>query len=113
MAGGSHGNPHPTATIHCDARRRAACRGELAQAMDRGNPLSDRQRREPIDVAGEERIARDKERVGPLLGKGREGRLEIVFAADVQDESRHPERLRRDFIMLLGSAAAWPLGANA
>jgi hypothetical protein len=33
-----------------------ACRGELAQAMDRGNPLSDRQRREPIDVAGEERI---------------------------------------------------------
>src|SRR5215470_13270047 len=80
--------------------------------MDRGNPLSDRQRREPTDVAGEERIARDKERVGPLLGKGREGCLEIVFAADVQDESRHAERLRRRLRVLCLKLGLRTFGVN-
>ena len=80
--------------------------------MDRGNPLSDRQRREATDVAGEERIARDKQRVGPLLGKGREGRLEIVFAADVQDESRHAERLRRRLRVLCLKLGLRTFGVN-
>ncbi len=50
-----------------------------------------------IELAGEARIAHDEERAGSLLGKGRKGRVEIAFAAGIQDENLLPKGTRRRF----------------
>src|SRR5262249_45411159 len=50
-----------------------------------------------VRVACEGRAARDEQRAGPLLGKGRESHIEIAFAADAQGENLLPEGARRHF----------------
>ena len=43
------------------------------------------QRDQSIALAGEERIARDKNPADLMLDKGREGRVDIAFAVDVHN----------------------------
>ena len=45
--------------------------------------IARRQRDQSIASTGEERVARDEQRAGPLLGEGRESYVEITFAAGV------------------------------
>jgi hypothetical protein len=65
-----------------------ACSGKFSEAVERGNPLPDGQRDEPIDVASEQCIACDEERAYPLLSKSREGHIKIILAANVQGDNR-------------------------
>jgi hypothetical protein len=59
-----------------------------------------------IALTGEERVAPDEQRAGPLLGKGRESHVEIAFAAGVHDENLLPKGSRRHLrvsLLRLGS----------
>src|SRR5260221_10366276 len=57
--------------------------------------MARRQRDNLIASAGEEDIAVDEERSGPLASKDREHVLEIAFSNRPRNENLHPHRARR------------------
>ena len=57
--------------------------------------MTRRQRDNWITPGEEERICGDEQRIGSLCEKGREGRVDVVLAADVEDMEPQPEYIRR------------------
>ena len=59
--------------------------GELPKLINRWHRMARCQRDELVAPAEEERIGSDEKRAGPLLDEGCERRVEVAFAAGLQD----------------------------
>ncbi len=63
----------------------AAAGDEIPMWVHRGNGMARGQRHELFKPAEEEWVVADKQRADPLLDEGYEGRVELAFAAGVQN----------------------------
>src|SRR5262245_30597440 len=77
--------------------------------MQRGHTVTRRQRDQLIALPGEECIARNEECANLILGKGREGTINIALAASLENMKLLPKgarcSLRLSFLLLETSAS--------
>jgi hypothetical protein len=64
------------------------------------NSVTERQCAELFGSAGEEYVATNDKSAGPQLDQGREGRIDLLFRARIQNVELQPEPARRNLQLL-------------
>src|SRR5215467_14865927 len=67
----------------------AASGAKVARPIDRRDGIAGRQRHELLAPADQKRFAADNQRAGLQWGKSREGRVDLVFGAGIQNVNLH------------------------